>query len=241
MKSKTIVCAYSKNEPIERAFERLLAMYTSNYSDSYTYCVLIDLPDGISYRMAGDSLLEDEAQRLFGLLNGKFGNRLICAVRQRRSSGDTSEGKYVCEGGARGALATLWRHSKGKDDGLFPIFGCDETQGAERIYFSRPEMCMDAEHIDVIEPSGIFRLASKLQGFEAVFAFTGEMECDLFNHFEWNDPGEKEVFEGLYSSVALDKIICATRVDVRGCVISEARVIKYPSGSFVGFCEGKKF
>ena len=59
MKSKTIVCAYGKNEPVERVFERLCAMYTSNYSPSYFYCALIDLPDGISYRTAGDKKIEE--------------------------------------------------------------------------------------------------------------------------------------------------------------------------------------
>ena len=233
MKSKTIVCAYGKNEAVEDIFLRLYAIYLSNFSESYVYFALIDLPDGISYRMAGDSLIEDEAMRLFEKFNGHFGGRLTCAVRQRRSKGSALGGEYVCEGGEAGALAALWRHSKGKDEGLCPIFGCDETGGAERIYFSRSGVRENSACIDVIEPGGVFMLESSLGEYDAVFALTGAMK----RGFAELD----EAPEGLYGSGALDKLICADRVEIDGRIIKNVRVIGYPRGSIDGFCHKKVF
>ena len=232
MEGKVIICAYGKNGSVEDVFLRLYATYLSNFNGRYVYFALIDLPDGISYRMAGDSLIEDEAMRLFERFNALFGGKLTCAVRQRRSKSGSFGGEYVCEGGARGALATLWRHSKGKDEGLFPIFGCDETRGADSIYFSADNGQKDSSYIDVIEPGGISRLGRSLGVFDAVFALTGAMERRFGAAFEPDD----EVFEGLYGAGALDKIICADPIGVYGRLERSVSVIRYPRESIGGFC-----
>ena len=47
--------------------------------------------------------------------------------------------------------------------------------------------------------------------------------------------------EGLYGSGALDKLICADRVDLDGQIIKDVRAIKYQKGSIDGFCHKKVF
>ncbi len=227
MKSRTVVCVYGKNEPIERVMERLNAMYVSNYSKNYVYGALIDLPDAISYRVSGDQQTEEKAQELVKMLSARYGSAFFCAIRQRRIRSDR-EYRYACEDGVLGAIKALWRYVKGKGTELFPVFGCGGMNGAERIYFSaevRKDTGVHNEFIDVIEPNGIFRLAAHLRGNEAVFAFTGAFDGDKSGC----DENKTEV---LFSAAALDKLLSCEPVPYKSVTCAHIGMVRYPASSF---------
>ncbi|MBR2473738.1 MAG: hypothetical protein IKB51_01740 [Clostridia bacterium] len=216
MNSKTLVCAYGKARDIQEVFTRLYAMYKLNFSESYAYCALIDLEDACLYRMAGDSEAEMRAERAAQRLNELCGGGFFCGIRQRRCEITGTMRRYTCEGGALGALKALWRYTSGRNDELFPCYGTLDS-GFERVFFSaRKESPKTANRIygcdgrdflkhnienfsakssekyfEVIEPSGIFRLAEGLKNSGAVFA-----ESDL-----------NGLNDGIFSAWALDLML----------------------------------
>ena len=83
MNTKTAVCAYGKSSSVQSVFERLFTMYLSNYSKSYSYGALIDLPDSVCYRVADDSKREEMAEKCVEYLNKNCDGNFFCAIRQR--------------------------------------------------------------------------------------------------------------------------------------------------------------
>lgn len=218
MKSKTVVCVYGKNECVETVAKRLLAMYTSNYSESYVYGAVIDLPDAISYRIAGDMSTEEKAKRLVEYMHDRYKGEFFCAIRQRRICGE-SELKYACEEGEKGALRALWRYIKGKGTELFPVFGNAVLDGTERVYISAETLRInesEKEYIEAIEPNGIFTLASELNENEAVFASMGNSKREYGSDFE-----------ALFTSDALDRLLSCGRVECKYVNSSAVGVVRY--------------
>lgn len=173
MNSKTAVCAYGKQGTVERVFERLFTMYLSNYSGAYYYGAVIDLPDSVCYRAPDDGAREEMARKCVEYLNKRCEGRFFCVMRQRRYVSMRNGYLYTCEGGAQGALKSVWRYLGGRKNELFPVYGCVPTE-VERIYFSsfdeeRPLTEGRKTLIDCIEPNGIFRLADRLLDGGAVF------------------------------------------------------------------------
>ena len=227
MNSKTVVCAYGKNEPIERIFERLHAMYLSNFSRSYVYCALIDLPDAFCYRNAGDGELEEKAERYIKRLENECEGQFFCGIRQRRIEWESR--MYKCEFGAAGAMKALWRHICGKENELYPTFGGAVLSEAERVYFSS-ERGYAGEPITVIEPNGIFKLGSSLTEYDAVFAFAGAMKGAKTHLPDADIPLTESIFtdtagilddrcEGIYSASTLDRMLFADSSVIRSAVM----------------------
>lgn len=213
MDSRTLVCAYGKNESVERVFARLRQMYLNNYSPNYVYCAVVDLCDALSYRAAGDGCIEKKAESCLRGLKNDFGERFFCAVRQRRYQSSRCAYGYFCEGGALGALKELWRYAYGGKEVLFPVpgdVGIPQKWRAERIYFScsgddekthlngygcdRNEF-FDEKCIRVIERRGIFKLAKEL-GNGVNFALDPS-----------RGDGGLRIGEGLYSAYALNTLL----------------------------------
>lgn len=230
MKSRTVVCVYGKNEPVEMIMERLNAMYVSNYSESYVYGALIDLPDAISYRTAGDLMLEEKAQELIRVMNARYDGAFFCAIRQRRIRMD-KEYRYACEEGAVGALKALWRSVKGKGTEIFPVFSGKVLNGTERVYLSAQVGSVgdkDNGYIDVIEPNGVFGLASLLDEYEAAFAFTGAIESE-------NNGFLTDKTEALFCADALDKLLSCEPVAYKKAFCDHIGMVRYPAKSFFSF------
>ena len=229
MKSRTVVCVYGKNEPIDRVMQRLRATFLSNYSKSYVYGAIIDLPDAISYRVLGDLKTEERAGELIGLLKNEYGDAFFCAIRQRRICSGR-EYRYVCEEGALGAVKTLWRYSKGKSTELFPIFGCGGLGQAERIYFSAEVGAESGESIDVIQPNGIFALAELMKENEAVFASAGAIIGKKAGEL-----GQRA--EVLFDARALDKLLGCGDVPYKSATCLHIGTVRYPASRFAFFEE----
>ena len=194
MKGKTLICSYGKGIPVERIFEHLRALYLTNYSAQYVWGVIIDLPDSELYRMAGDSLIEDRARECLLEIKKECVGQFFCGVRQRRRE---YEGyRFSCENGARGALEALWRQVKGNGSSIYPIYESGALEGVENIYFTRAEK---GDSVTVIEPGGLFKLAARILGNDAIFVPTCALKGDISEHFDG--------FETLYSSIALDKML----------------------------------
>lgn len=219
MKSKTVVCVYGKNENVEITAKRLSVLYTSNYSASYVYGAVIDLPDAISYRIAGDTSTEEKAKRLAEYMCSHYNGEFFCAVRQRRICGN-GELRYACEDGEKGALRALWRYIKGKRTELFPVFGNAVLGGTEKIYISPEslrEKRKEGDYIETIEPNGIFALARELNGNEAVFAFAGK-----------NKPVCENVgFEALFTADALDRMLSCGYVEYKSTACENIKIVRY--------------
>jgi len=201
---------------MEEVFLRIYAMYKLNYSASYAYCALIDLDDACLYRMAGDTEAETRAERALQRLNELCGGGFFCGIRQRRCELTGAERLYACEGGALGALKSLWRYASGRNDELFPCYGTLDS-GFERVFFSAREESVKqqnriygcdgmpflsensgeffienrVEDVEVIEPLGIFRLARGLKRDNAVFA----------------KKAQNGLNDGIFSSSALDLLL----------------------------------
>ena len=198
MNNRTLICSYGKNTSVKRIFERLYAMYISNYSEAYVYCALIDLPDGDMYRMAGDILIEEEAKKYLAGLSSKCKGQFFCGIRQRRIGYEKRA--YCCENGVAGAIETLWRYVKGKENSLYPTYGLQGLGGVESIYFSA---CDSEGRISVIEPGGIFRLSALLGESDAVFAAADDTKHKK-NQASICSFRESEA---LYSASALEKML----------------------------------
>ena len=192
MKYNTLVCAYGKNEPVERIFERLYAMYLTNYREDYAYFALIDLPDGDYYRISGDMEIEDRVRHCYAMLERVHANRFFCAVRQRRIGYD--ERRFSCERGVAGAIETLWRFIKGGKNEVYPSFGEADFSEVDKVYFTAGGGD-EISRISIIEPGGIFKLCSRIGENEAIII--GKACKD----------GHSFVGEGLYSAAALDKML----------------------------------
>lgn len=213
MDSRTLVCAYGKNESVERIFARLRQMYLDNNSSSYVYCAVVDLCDALSYRAAGDRQIEEEARDCLRGLKNAFGERFFCIVRQRRYHSKGCAYGYFCEGGALGALKELWRYAYGGKEVLFPLMGEDgilEKWRAERIYFSCASDdekvllsgygcdrngIFDEKCIRVIERDGIFKLGKEV----------GNGACFALDPLRYD--GIERIGEGLYSAYALNTLL----------------------------------
>ncbi len=228
MNGKTVICAYGKNEAVERVFERLYGIYLTNFDKDFRYCALIDLPDAISYRASGDRRLEENAQSLTRKLNRESGNAFFCAIRQRRFAGSMECRKYACEAGAKGALEALWRYCKGKSAVLFPIFGKADVSEVSRIYFSGSEN--SEGDLCIIEPGGVHSLCARLGEKDAVFAFAGDMEGQFCSKNE-------RVFEGLYGEKGLDKLMFSAHVELNSQMQKNETLVKYREKSL--FALGK--
>ncbi len=241
MNTKTLVCAYGSGEYVKRTFERLFCMYLSNYSKSYTYCALIDLPAGTHYRLAGDESIESKVKVYTDFLERNCEGRFFGAVRQRRSLG-AGNYTYACEGGEIGALKALWRFANGHSGELFPIYGRGEAMGVERIYFSAERALKNDGFYRVIEPNGIFVLGSEKEAFEAVLPITGAIETKKSTFWSLVKRQKTTVkdlhLEGLYKAQALDKMLCADKTAVKQ---KTARVgfVSLPSEG-AGFFDGVK-
>lgn len=197
MKGKTLICSYGKGIPVERIFEHLRALYLTNYSADYVWGALIDLPDSDLYRIAGDSLLEDKAEECLLQIKRECAGQFFCGVRQRRRE---YEGyRFSCENGAAGALEALWRQARGNGSPICSINESDTLTDVENIYFTRAKK---EDNITVIEPGGLFKLASILAGNDAVFAPTYTLKADFKE-----DAEQFNGFETLYSAAALDKML----------------------------------
>ena len=103
LNSKTLVCAYGMGGSVESVFERLLYMCLSNYSKSYVYGAVLDLPSSVCYREMHDYEIEDKAKRYLDMLKKRVSGSFFCVIRQRRYK-PQSEYLYCCEDGAMGAL-----------------------------------------------------------------------------------------------------------------------------------------
>ncbi len=218
MQSRTVVCVYGKNESVETIAKRLSALYTSNYSKSYMYGAIIDLPDAISYRIAGDLSTEEKAKRMVEYMSGRYNGNFFCAVRQRRICED-SERRYACEEGEKGALKALWRYIKGKRTELFPFFGCVAVDGAERVYLSAETLPIkhnEKDYIEVIEPNGIFALADDLNESGAVFA----SKSGTLN------------FEALFTSDELDRMLSCGYIENKSTVCENVKIVRYGENKF---------
>ena len=130
--------AYGKNEEVEETLERLFSMYLSNYSKSYYYGAIIDHPDSVCYRTCGDVEREEKARKCAERLNRECEGRFFCALRQSRFTAADDSARYLCEGGALGALKSLWRYLAGRKNEVFPIYGCVPKSKNEisRVYYS---------------------------------------------------------------------------------------------------------
>ena len=231
MKSITAVCVYGKDGGVDRAFERLMTMFTSNHSESYYYGAVIDLKDSLSYRATGDGECEERARKCIEQLTKCFGKRFFCAIRQRRYVCSAGTYGYRCEEGAIGALKGLWRYLDGRKNELFPVYGCD-PKGVERIYFSSlDEETGEAQTrengFECIEPGGIFRLAEQISFGKAVFPIS-EHTAHVRSR------GKKEIngtCEALYSAEALDRLlgVGATLESISGEVSSSVKMTACPS------------
>ena len=206
---ETVVCAYENRGNINEAFKRLFGMYLSNYSKKYSYGAIIDLPGALSYRALGDDKIEAEAKKFVERMSGECDGRFFCMIRQRRCISLPCDREYGCEGGALGALKSLWRFLAGRKNDVFPVYGCvpNDVGKVDGVYFSP---CGEQRSGDdyCIEPNGIFRLWERVEGCDVAFpTFTGELKRRRSLIFGGACNKEQVRCEGLYTAGALDRLL----------------------------------
>lgn len=214
LNSKTLVCAYGRDGSVEGVFERLLYMCLSNYSKSYVYGALLDLPSSVCYRQMQDYEIEEKAKKYLAMLKNQVSGSFFCAIRQRRYS-PKNKYLYCCEDGAMGALRALWRFVNGKKEELIPIngfeLGDEQISAAQRIYFSVQDEKTNL--FNCIEPNGIFKLAEHAEDAKVVFPVRCEAySCNkprfkLGAAFKRTRQSEFGEIEGLYGAGALDLLL----------------------------------
>lgn len=206
---ETVVCAYENHGNISEAFKRLFGMYLSNYSKKYSYGAIIDLPGSLSYRALGDDKIEAEAKRFVERMSKECEGRFFCMIRQRRCISLPCDREYGCEGGALGALKSLWRFLAGRKNDVFPVYGCvpNDVVNVDGVYFSP---CGEKGNGDnyCIEPNGIFRLWERIEGSDVAFpTFSGEVKRRKRLLFGTACHKEYVNCEGLYTASALDRLL----------------------------------
>lgn len=230
LNSKTLVCAYGMGGSVESVFERLLYMCLSNYSKSYVYGAVLDLPSSVCYREMHDYEIEDKAKRYLDMLKKRVRGSFFCVIRQRRYK-PQSEYLYCCEDGAMGALRALWRFVNGKKEELTPInefeLYDEQISTAQRIYFSAED---EKNHLfNCIEPNGIFKLAEYAEDSKVVFPVRNE-SCSLNKPrfkisaaFKRTRQSGFAEIEGLYGAGALD-LLLSEGSDIGAITVDNVRI-----------------
>jgi hypothetical protein len=214
-------------------------MYLSNHSKSYYYGAIIDLQDSVCYRAPTDTAREEMAKKCVDYLNKNGDASFFCAVRQRRYVSLNNGYIYLCEGGAEGALRSLWRYIKGRKNEVFPIYGC-VPKDVERLYFSSyddemSEQLSDEKRYYCIEPGGIFSLGEQLNPDCAAYprsvGYEARAKSGILSSFFGKRRSEKRSVEALYSEKVLEKFaFFGTSADaVRRTEVEGVAIKSYPS------------
>ncbi len=193
----TVIAVYEADGDAEKAFQRLNAIYNSNYINDAVYGAVIDLSPSVCYISASDEKTVKTAKRYFEETVRDKKERFFCALRPRRYLSDPNKlkkyrnvyARFACENGALGAIDALIGSIKSGKECFYAYFGTEIFSDCDRLYFSGYDENGDKGVLPY--PDTIKRLCERYKDKEALFPKITIGRRSFFNVSEGLYPFER--------------------------------------------------